>query len=827
MTPSPGSLVVHVDTKTFQVSLTASPNSVPLRLNPEILNALDTSVEGLTPVTANGDTILDLEGRFQGVWFAVTDSDGQTGAFCLTSLPPSISAAARAISHGKQGASRSSYRKSADGPVLLAAAQALSSATIIINNTDPPGVGFNDPTPATPVGGNPGVTVGQQRLNAFQYAANLWASRITSTVPITVDANFGPLTPCSSVGGVLGSASPTSSRSSATATVVPGPPSVTVPANTWVAVALAEKFAGANLNGSAAEISATFNSDVGTSGCLTAKSWYLGFDSAPPAQSIDFVSVLLHELGHGLGFKTLVDKTTGAKALGKDDMFMVNLRDNSTARQWPTMTDAERLTSITNTNQVVWTGAAMATASASIVSGRDAAGHPEVFTPNPWQSGSSVSHWTQHANLEDPCEACDELVPKDLMKPTYSGPTHNTFITHLALQDIGWGPVASGACIPTEALSDRGFEDGQAPSGTSGPSGVSGSWGWTSTGGNNPVTQPSGNTPIPTHSGSWYAFLNGYGAVETDTIYQQVSIPSGAAASLTFWIMIRSNETASIAWDTLDVQVMDTSGNTELARLARYSNTDASGSYSQKTFDVSSFAGQTIRIQFRGVEDASTITEFFIDDVSMTIVCGQTTTYTLTVARGGAGTGTVTSNPSGISCGTACSAGYASGTSVVLTASAASGSVFSGWSGGGCSGTGTCTVAMTQNQSVTANFGLATPPPTTCTPDATTMCLIGGRYRITSYWKNQYAGGAISTLKRSTLTAATGAFWVTDSNAYEYFVRVNTATDNGRAWITISTFTNVEFFVLVQDVINGQSKTYHSEPGNMLTIYDPFTFVYP
>lgn len=78
--------------------------------------------------------------------------------------------------------------------------------------------------------------------------------------------------------------------------------------------------------------------------------------------------------------------------------------------------------------------------------------------------------------------------------------------------------------------------------------------------------------------------------------------------------------------------------------------------------------------------------------------------FTLTVNRSGAGSGTVTSSPAGISCGSTCSASFNSGTSVTLTASAASGSVFAGWSGGGCSGTGTCTVTMNAARSVTATF---------------------------------------------------------------------------------------------------------------------------
>jgi hypothetical protein len=80
------------------------------------------------------------------------------------------------------------------------------------------------------------------------------------------------------------------------------------------------------------------------------------------------------------------------------------------------------------------------------------------------------------------------------------------------------------------------------------------------------------------------------------------------------------------------------------------------------------------------------------------------TLYTLTVSKSGTGTGTVTSSPSGIDCGSDCSESYNQGTSVTLTATAASGSIFEGWSGGGCSGTGTCTVTMNAAKSVTATF---------------------------------------------------------------------------------------------------------------------------
>jgi hypothetical protein len=118
-------------------------------------------------------------------------------------------------------------------------------------------------------------------------------------------------------------------------------------------------------------------------------------------------------------------------------------------------------------------------------------------------------------------------------------------------------------------------------------------------------------------------------------------------------------------------------------------------------------------------------------------------------------------------------------------------------------------------------------PPASCVEDANTMCLVGGRYRATGRWKNQYAGGAQANLAKAKLTDVTGAFWIADANTYEFMIRVNTATNNGRAWISILTFTDVEFWVAVTDVSNGQTKEYHSDPGNRTLIYDPSFFVYP
>src|SRR5687767_11904432 len=120
--------------------------------------------------------------------------------------------------------------------VLTCSSSAFASATIVIVNLDGPGEGFNDPTPAAPVGGNPGTTLGQQRLIAFQHAAEIWGSTLDSNVEIRIQAAFNPLGP-----GVLGSAGATAVfRDFAGVGLFPG---AEFPA-TWYGFALANKRAG-------------------------------------------------------------------------------------------------------------------------------------------------------------------------------------------------------------------------------------------------------------------------------------------------------------------------------------------------------------------------------------------------------------------------------------------------------------------------------------------------------------------------------------------------------------------------------------------------------
>jgi len=156
----------------------------------------------------------------------------------------------------------------------------------------------------------------------------------------------------------------------------------------------------------------------------------------------------------------------------------------------------------------------------------------------------------------------------------------------------------------TQLLGNPGFENGSASPAP-----------WVPTSG---VIDNS--TGEAAHSGSWKAWLNGYGTTHTDSVYQDVTIPSTAtSATLTFWLHIDTAETTTTtAFDTLKVQIRNTS-NTVLSTLATYSNLNHATGFSQKSFDVTSFKGQTIRVYFLGVEDSSLQTSFVIDDTALNV----------------------------------------------------------------------------------------------------------------------------------------------------------------------------------------------------------------
>ena len=156
-------------------------------------------------------------------------------------------------------------------------------------------------------------------------------------------------------------------------------------------------------------------------------------------------------------------------------------------------------------------------------------------------------------------------------------------------------PVGGGGCTAAQLLGNPGFETGTAtPWSTS--SGV-----------------VSNNTGEPPHSGSYDAWLDGYGSTHTDTVSQSVAIPSGCHASVSFYLHIDTAETSTTTvYDNLTVKVGATT-------VATFSNLNAGSGYTLHSYDVSSVAGQTVTLLFTGAEDSVQQTSFVLDDTTLTV----------------------------------------------------------------------------------------------------------------------------------------------------------------------------------------------------------------
>jgi Zn-dependent metalloprotease len=166
----------------------------------------------------------------------------------------------------------------------------------------------------------------------------------------------------------------------------------------------------------------------------------------------------------------------------------------------------------------------------------------------------------------------------------------------------------------TQLLKDPGFEKGGE--------------GW--------EADPRGNINYPTtggRTGRGYVWLNGYGTVHKDNLYQDVTIPASAArTTLSFFLYLTSDETSANVNDWLDVQVRTTSGEL-LETLATYTNKDTNLGWVQRSFDLSAYAGQTVRIYLEGNENATLATSFRVDDFAVRTLGGRDTQAPSIVAR--------------------------------------------------------------------------------------------------------------------------------------------------------------------------------------------------
>ena len=301
------------------------------------------------------------------------------------------------------------------------------SANIVIN----PITGFSDATPTAAIGGNPGTTLGAQRLNTFQKAADILETFLDIKVDVKVDAAFSGLV-CSAGSGVLGSAGAVSGHIN----------TANVPlANTIYPIALVNNLANSDINSATAEISATFNSSMDNNdNCLAGVDWYYGYDDpslagAEYVNDTSFLSVVIHELLHGLGVSSWVS-ASGALNSGFMDAYSANLYDQSTNKSWAAMNNSERSASMTNSNNLVWTGTNVnSSTAASLLTNGINSGNVEMYAPNPYESGSSVSHFSKDAT------------PNEIMEPTYTEFLTTPGMATQLLQDMGWALV-SGNTAP-------------------------------------------------------------------------------------------------------------------------------------------------------------------------------------------------------------------------------------------------------------------------------------------------------------------------------------------------------------------------------------------
>ena len=456
---------------------------------------------------------------------------------------------------------------------------------------------------------------------AFQFAVDIWKSQITSAVPIEVQASFEALPT-----GVLGSAGAAGLiRNWDTAPL----------RDTWYPYPLANKIAGEDLRPSRHDITARFSS--------VRDDWYFGTDGQTPAGQIDFVSVVLHEIGHGLGFSGSASVSGGEGSLGGNGSITVydTFVDNGLGvaiSSFPNPSVA--LATELQGGDLFFDG--------SNAEAANGGPPPELYAPNPFQQGSSYSH------LDEAVFAAGD--PNSLMSPSIgSGEAiHDPgAITRGLFTDMGWTtsdspptatptqtpiptqtqtPTQTSTPLPTRtptptitpggptltptptaapvylpilvktglesvAIDNGGFELGR------------GVWNEASQNGW-PLILNSSDIPDPVspRNGTWAAWLGGDNN-EIAYIEQQLTIPS-SAPYFSYWYWGISQDTTC----GNDKAALVLNGNiiVDLYNLCTSENTSG---WQVRSVNLNAFAGQTIMIQIRVETNDNLFSNLFIDDV--------------------------------------------------------------------------------------------------------------------------------------------------------------------------------------------------------------------
>ncbi len=237
------------------------------------------------------------------------------------------------------------------GKCLLAATTicaigSVDAAQIVIVNQDPAGVGLNDPTPVAPAPGNPGTTLGQQRMNVIVAASTIWAKQLVSNVPIRVETRFTE-EDCTPEWTWYGFAGPKwINYGFANAPR----------ANTWYSSAQASAHSGQNHAPGDSQAQMRLNVRLDQQCMGPGTGWWYGIQpSLVPNGRVVMLTTVLHELGHALGMVNYVN-TSGEQYQNRPDALNWESFDLEQNRLWPEMTNAQRAASMINDPDLVWTG---------------------------------------------------------------------------------------------------------------------------------------------------------------------------------------------------------------------------------------------------------------------------------------------------------------------------------------------------------------------------------------------------------------------------------------------------------------------------------------
>lgn len=264
--------------------------------------------------------------------------------------------------------------------------------------------------------------------SAFNYAVHIWESQLVSSVPIAVEAGWASLGP-----GVLGSAGPT--RILANFSNAPYP-------NTYYPAALANKLAGTDLNTSQVDINATFNSSFG--------SWYFGTNGQPGLSQWDFVSVVLHEIGHGLGFIGSMVVSGEQGFWGSNGLPWIYDRFAETGSGTALLSyssGSASLADVLTSGSIYFDG--------PYANAANSGQRVELYAPSTWSSGSSYSHLDN--SFDDDVNG---LMTYSLLNgESYHSPGP---VTLGLFRDIGWGtqtapPLATPTVTPIASPASRNF----------------------------------------------------------------------------------------------------------------------------------------------------------------------------------------------------------------------------------------------------------------------------------------------------------------------------------------------------------------------------------